>query len=508
MISTLYKEYFGGEMLGDFTDPESGKKKRRSILLTPSEMHVIGKWPDKRFKLEEIDKGARWMREYRFEWNIEGHALANDIPKEIIENSYGNGIESGFQRVIEPRRDITFPKLSGPRGMFLEITPACHLDCITCYNEFARSGNGTRLGEDDKMRIVDELFSLGGNFVALTGGESTLSPDWFELSREIKNKGMDLRLYTCGVYDSKARTDTIAKIKEISPEEIRITYTGMRDTNDHVRIKKPGFARCNPSGTGSGTFDDITATVEELLSDKMHVKLNYILADENSSELERFLEFAYSLSSKYDMRIPVNVGPLRTYGNASKDHSFSFTRPKANMIKDVNKTIQYMRQKLGLEISSSYDCDRIISENEETTLKWNRDTTPWTHLHQGCSLGRQVISIGHDGKVQVCGIMDDSYKDNLSRIISENPEYYGKFGITTEKISSGEFESAKTHSLEDIWYESPILAYFQYFYKKGACEPCDSYRVRCMGMCPAMSLQDSGDLRGIDRGCYKAQDNE
>lgn len=501
MSKNLYEEYFGGE-IKDTNNLNGGILLNRWQYRVLSDLFsksldaitpesLSGRLLSKNYNpIVEEDRGTQNLNK-----KLPSHEEIRSFLADMLQRGFlGSNGKPLFDSQFKIRRHTTFPRLSGPRGLFMELTDKCGLDCITCYNEFARGTTNKALSVEQQIDILDQAASFGARSIALTGGETTMATKWFEIAQHAHRCGMVIRFYTCGIYPSRIRGKTLEDLIALSPNEIRITYAGMKDTNDCVRVRR---------SQQKGTFDEITQTVEELLKNGQHVKLNYIFSRENIDEIEPFLLFVYELSQKHSKDIPVNIGPLRAYGAAAKQLNFKFTSPTAEDFYKTNQLVSNLRKKLEMVVSVVFDCvdslDKEVFERKTNQIKH----TPWPFLTQGCGLARSGIGLGFDGTVNVCGIMGSQMLENVIAIISEKPKFYSQFGITVKALQSGALSNLRDYSVERIWYESPLLAFFQFFYRKEQCENCNKYRVQCMGICPAMALKDSADLRRGDLGCIR-----
>lgn len=214
-----------------------------------------------------------------------------------------------FDSKFEISNTITFPKLSSPRGAFIEMTNRCNLDCIMCYNKLARARGDNVLSSEEIIKFLDQLSVVGASSIGLTGGEPTLAENWPDVIKHAHELGMSIKLYTGGVYPEKKREDMISRLISLNIEETRITYTGMKDTND--RVRKVGVG----SDSERGTFEEITRTVVELIKNKQSVKLNYVFSHDNIDDFEPFVRFVHDMSQKHSRPIPINITPLRSYEN-------------------------------------------------------------------------------------------------------------------------------------------------------------------------------------------------
>lgn len=501
MAKLIYEEYFGGE-LKDTENPSSNRVinrwQYRLIEKLAENSHVLPTPESLESKLLSKNYQPR-VPEDEGTLNLNSQKPTLELIAKFKDELLKKGFldETGkprFDKEFKIRKQISVPKLSGPRGAFLELTPLCYLKCITCYNENIRAESKIIMSPKKNIQILDELASFGADHVALTGGETTLAVDWHKIAKHAHSLGMSIRFYTCGVYpNQKIRQEITERLTEINPEEIRITYSGMKKTNDCVRI----------TSTREGTFNEISETIRQFTKAGLHVKVNYTLAHENVSETKQFIEFIQALGN--GTRIPINMGPVRSYGAAAECRDFLFNPPTAEDFYKTNLLVEKLRQKQGLDISVTFDCLRSIDKNTLTTKREKIRQTPRAYLHQGCGLGRAGIGIAHDGSVNVCGIMgyNKDLVEHVVKIIEEAPEIYEIAGITPESLRQNKFTNLNLDSMENIWYNSPLLTFFQVFYKKAQCDPCEKYGALCGGICPGMALKDSGDLRKGDKGCFK-----
>ena len=91
----------------------------------------------------------------------------------FITSPYGELVQKAVDRNI-------------PLYAHLELTYACNLDCVHCYT-IPQSKEG--LSKDEICRILDELADMGTLYLALTGGEIFLRPDFFEIATYAREKG-------------------------------------------------------------------------------------------------------------------------------------------------------------------------------------------------------------------------------------------------------------------------------------------------------------------------------
>lgn len=132
-----------------------------------------------------------------------------------------------------------------PLSGTLELTERCNLACQMCYiNQPANSRDAVarELTLPQVRNILDQLFDAGCLFLLLTGGEVLLRPDFPDIWRYAKRKGLLLTLFTNGTLLTPRIADFLA---EWRPTTMEITlYGATRETYERVTRIPGSHARC------------------------------------------------------------------------------------------------------------------------------------------------------------------------------------------------------------------------------------------------------------------------
>ncbi len=83
-----------------------------------------------------------------------------------------------------------------PLEVMLELTQRCNFRCQHCY--LPGHSDAARLPTARLLALLDELAGMGTLFLALTGGEVLLHPDWREIVRRARRLGFAVTLLTNG----------------------------------------------------------------------------------------------------------------------------------------------------------------------------------------------------------------------------------------------------------------------------------------------------------------------
>jgi len=186
-----------------------------------------------------------------------------------------------------------------------EITRACNLRCIHCYN---RSGENPEkvldLGTVERMMI--DLKNLGIRFLDIIGGEPLVYPHLLKVLELAKANDLKAMINTNGVL---ATREMVKRIKEVYPDLlVGVSLDGSSETlNDTIR--------------GKGTFKKAVRGILNFLEEGFDVTMLFIVNKLNWFDFGNYVEFAKSLGVSHiyvDRFIPMGRG-LDNYGILGMD---------------------------------------------------------------------------------------------------------------------------------------------------------------------------------------------
>lgn len=373
------------------------------------------------------------------------------------------------------RRKLKYPMLSAPVGSIIDITTACNMACVHCYNADDRQKQNPDkdiLTTDQMLNFFDQAAEMGVFYMNLQGGETTMFPDWKKLSLRLQDHGIGTTFYTNGFY--KGREEVLAEVAEIPFKEIRVTFAGLENLHDELRPAKPVRA-----GIGQPTYEEINKSLDYLLSKKANVKLNFVLGKNNMHQVEEFVKTMAKKAVYYGKPFDINFGPQRPFGEG-------FTCPGdqngSNMLGpqefyNVNSLVARLRESpeikdAGMGLLVVFD---IFSKRKDYPL------VPRDLRRDGCSSGKRGFAVSYHGDISTCNFM-----------------------TSCKVIAPG--GNIKDQTIEQLWFESPLLDQGRH-YEKEQCRDCGYYTKQCLGICPAMALYSNlhttKDTTKGDPGCPK-----
>jgi AdoMet-dependent heme synthase len=176
-----------------------------------------------------------------------------------------------------------------PLSASLELTYRCNWRCVFCYNP--RRHDHRRLSAAEWSGVLDDLRALGTLYVALTGGEPLVHPEFLAVARAVRERAFALRILTNGALVTDALAAEIAALR---PMAVELSLHGAT-AQTHDR------ATATP-----GSFDALVRGLDRLLARGVGVVLKTPLTRLNEAELAGMRRLAE------ERGVPWRVDPVLT----------------------------------------------------------------------------------------------------------------------------------------------------------------------------------------------------
>lgn len=196
-----------------------------------------------------------------------------------------------------------------PLSGLLELTYRCNLDCLHCYCKGLECRK-RELGFARWRKILDELKEAGCLFLALSGGDPLVRPDFLEIYEYAKRNGFIVSIFTNGL---GINAKIIRQLKKSPPHSVEITLNGI------TKNTYEGITRVN------GTFDKVKANILALTAAKLNVVIKTNSLKQNNHEIAKIKKWAEDLLGgrknqrlyfKYDLlifpRLDRRIDPLNS----------------------------------------------------------------------------------------------------------------------------------------------------------------------------------------------------
>ncbi len=328
------------------------------------------------------------------------------------------------------------------RYALYELTLQCNMNCIHCGSS-AGNKRGKELSKKEWFNVTKQLAELNCKDITLLGGEPFLRKDWYEISKNITDNGLNVRIMSNGFLINQK---TIQKLRSIDPTAVSISLDGAKsETHDFIRQTKGSYDKCI-QGLDSLQKAGINTSVVTSIN-----KLNF-------QELPLLRSLLLNKGIVWQLQIAIPLGRFKKDLLVSKQQFYA----AALFIVSIR---QKYNQK-DLPIIGSH-CFGYYSKKIRNPMVF-----PWN----GCQAGISTIGIQSNGGIKGC----------LSL-----PEEFIEGNIRDDKLS-------------DIWKTPSFCTYNRNFNKNDLQNECIGcrYGEQCRGGCLGVSIGITGKKNG-DPYCLK-----
>ena len=110
-----------------------------------------------------------------------------------------------------------------PVAVAIAPTYRCNFDCVHCFSR-SSADPASELSRDTWLRLLDEMAECGCLFLLITGGEPLLRPDFGDLYRHARERGMIVTVFTNA---SLLNESHIRLFKEYPPRLVEVSVYGL-----------------------------------------------------------------------------------------------------------------------------------------------------------------------------------------------------------------------------------------------------------------------------------------
>jgi len=188
----------------------------------------------------------------------------------------GDWLRYGKKSSGERQGEIV-PKTASERRPIVvwNITRACNLKCVHCYNDSGASKADDELPTEEAKVVLDDLVQFGVPSVLFSGGEPLMRTDLLELIGYTVERGLRAVISTNGTLIT---TEMAKKIKQHGVSYVGISLDGIGDINDKFR------------GV-DGAFDRAVAGIKNCQDAGVRIGLRLTLTKRNVQDLEALFDF-------------------------------------------------------------------------------------------------------------------------------------------------------------------------------------------------------------------------
>ena len=303
---------------------------------------------------------------------------------------------SGGVDIIKPAWIPDF-NFSAPDTVFFEVTRACNLRCIHCFNN---SGVKTRdeLTLDQCLFVIEDLVKTGVQEIRFTGGEPMILDGIEELLSRANALNLRISMGTNAVLATAEKVEGLAKFLHMAV----VSIDGTEERHDAIR--------------GKGTFKKTMEGMENLLSQDVKVRVNTVLMRSNILDTIELAKYLYSRD------ISLFIRRLIPSGRALDMSDEMLSKDEYENVR--TQLLPYLEDPRGLTQG------HYLSEKEIKTR------IPLPFRRSNCSAGHRGMVILPNGEIQTCGFLGPLGEQSVGKIPDESLVTIWKRLLLSNHISS------------------------------------------------------------------------
>lgn len=167
-------------------------------------------------------------------------------------------------------------------SLFVELTYACNLKCIHCYNP--KDISNVQIDFEKMKQIIDEAREIGVLNITFSGGECTLDKDFIKIVEYAREKRMSVDIFTNGqtLYDN---SELFERLIKTYPCRISLSlYSLNEDTHEKITSVK-------------GSYHKTLSVIEKLRKENISVEIKNFLLNTNCKDCVSVKNYAKQINA-------------------------------------------------------------------------------------------------------------------------------------------------------------------------------------------------------------------
>jgi pyrroloquinoline quinone biosynthesis protein E len=331
-----------------------------------------------------------------------------------------------------------------PLWLLAEVTYACPLHCVFCYNPVDYTQHGPELTTQEWIKVLRDARAAGSVQCGFSGGEPLVRDDLEELVAEAHKLGFYTNLLTSGIGFTPERAKAL---KLAGLDHVQLSFQdSTRELNDFLSHTK--------------TFALKQKAAQLIQENGWPMVLNCVIHRLNIDYIDKIIELAVDLGAEY-----LELANSQYYSWAQLNREGLM--PSREQLQRAERVTNESREKLGDKLRIFF----VVPDYYETRPK--KCMNGW---------GNIFLTITPDGSALPCH--------------------------TAKMIKHLEFPNVKDMTVKDIWYDSTSFNHYRGdAWMKDPCRTCEE-KEKDLGGCRCQALMLTGDAANADPVCDKSQHHQ
>lgn len=148
-------------------------------------------------------------------------------------------------------------------SLSIELTNGCNLRCKHCYGDFHQTAKFQYVPLDWIRKSIDDLNSLHVRNIGLTGGESTIHPDFLDIVTLFLENGFEVCVFTNG-YNYKIIKDLLSRTSQYH-FMMKVSLDGTEEVHNAIRGNDNAYSNALKTLDIISTYSNVNLYVSSVV---------------------------------------------------------------------------------------------------------------------------------------------------------------------------------------------------------------------------------------------------
>lgn len=306
------------------------------------------------------------------------------------------------------------------KDISFEITQKCLNNCVHCSSCSDNYCN-RQINYETICKTVDSMPGIGVKRVCLSGGEPFLHPDLEKVVAYIKNKGIEVNIYSSGILEENGKTapvstERLLKLKGCGLSKIMFN---LQSTSEE------GYDRI--TGT-NGRFPIVKESIRNAVEAGLYNEIHFVPMKFNLGDIDNMIKFA-----KDNNVNKVSFLKLVPHGRAlANKELIQLSSEETIELRNKLENIKSEHIRIGIPLSLDFESDLCHAARSKLYIKF--DGTVY-----GCEAFKYIRQLDDsDNEIQPRNIFDHNLSDiySNSEYICATKKFIGKYSSLNSRCES------------------------------------------------------------------------
>lgn len=306
------------------------------------------------------------------------------------------------------------------KDISFEIIKRCLNNCLHCSSCSDQNCN-QQIDYETICKTVDDMPRMGVERVCLSGGEPFLHPELEKIITYIKNKDIEVNVYSSGIIEDnhKVSAISVARLQRLKECGLSKIMFNVQSVNEEIYDKITGT---------KGRFSIVKESILNTVHTGIYSEIHFVPMKLNIKEVDNIVRFANDFKLN-----KVSFLKLVPHGRALiNQETIQLSSEETIELRNRLNSIKSDKIRIGIPLSLDFESDFCHAASSKLYIKF--DGTVY-----GCEAFKYIQQLDESSNtIQPCNIFEANLYDiyNSSEYIHATQKFISQYSSLTSKCES------------------------------------------------------------------------